>query len=262
MITSNPFKEMCGPLVKALAAMKNPVFDGKNKTPQFESKFATLANVRNVVVPILAAEGIALMQFITPHENGVCCKTRFLHTSGEWVESDGFVVPVAKMDAWTTCGASTYARRYDLLAMSGLVGDDDDDGSAANKAPPGPGKAKTPIERAADAVEARLAARPAGKPRGADGVLRNWAGLTHEQWKAQTEQQRKDEGGITLELGKELLKLAKEKGVAGEAGILRSLEERYGAEIKRWGCISLWQLPFDAAEDARQQLLSVTNVVL
>lgn len=134
MKTSDKTEALYAALAKALGQMTNPALDSVN--PFYKSRYASLAGVRNVVVPVLAASGIGVMQTLTTEEHGVRCVTRFLHTSGEWTETDGFVVPVARGDAPAAVAAGTYARRVDLAAACCVVGDTDDDGQEAAKHPP------------------------------------------------------------------------------------------------------------------------------
>jgi hypothetical protein len=53
-----------------------------------------------------------------------------LHKSGQMLQAT-LPMPAAKQDAQGLGSAATYARRYQLMAMAGVVGDEDDDGNAA-----------------------------------------------------------------------------------------------------------------------------------
>lgn len=60
----------------------------------------------------------------------VAVETVLMHSSGEWIS--GIVkLPVAKQDAQGVGSAITYARRYGLSAILGVVSDEDDDGKTA-----------------------------------------------------------------------------------------------------------------------------------
>ena len=126
--------ELATALAAAQAEMQNPRFDKTN--PGFRSKYASLAAVRDAVIPVLARHGIAVMQSLGAGGGEVCCATRFIHKSGQYMEST-LSMPVSKQDAQSIGSCATYARRYSLMAMAGVVGDDDDDGNAA-VAPPHP----------------------------------------------------------------------------------------------------------------------------
>jgi hypothetical protein len=128
-----PANELAAALAKAQAEMVNPAFDSTN--PHFKSKFASLAAVRNAVIPVLAKHGIACVQDIhTDIAGTVSCTTTLIHASGQRATFGPLTLPVTKVDAQGFGSAATYARRYSLMAIAGVVGDDDDDGNAAVKA--------------------------------------------------------------------------------------------------------------------------------
>ena len=128
MNKSDSIKELAAALAKAQGEMHNPSFDTQN--PFFKSRYASLANVRNTVIPVLSKHGLSVAQFLCGEETRVACETMLLHASGEWM-SQTFSVPVGKHDAQGYGSAATYARRYALMALVGVVGDEDDDGNAA-----------------------------------------------------------------------------------------------------------------------------------
>ena len=131
--------ESKGAIAKALAAaqaeMGPVVFDSLN--PHFKSRFASLSAVRSAVIPVLAKHGISLTQDLQTTERGVACFTTLWHESGESLTFGPLTMPASKPDAQGLGSAATYARRYSLMAVCGVVGDEDDDGNAASK-----GKAK------------------------------------------------------------------------------------------------------------------------
>jgi hypothetical protein len=111
-------------LAKAQAEMSNPGFDSQN--PHFRSRFASLASVRNAVVPVLAKHGIALTQDILTTESGISCTTTLSHGSGQQMVFGPLVLPAAQTTAQGFGSAATYARRYQLMAVAAVAGDDDD----------------------------------------------------------------------------------------------------------------------------------------
>ena len=129
-----------GAIAKALAAaqaeMRNPAFDSSN--PHYRSNFASLASVRNAVVPILAKNGISVLQDLQTVEKGVACYTHLIHESGQSIVLGPLVIPASKLDAQGFAAAGTYAKRLSLQAAVCVVGDDDDDGNAASGKPAGP----------------------------------------------------------------------------------------------------------------------------
>jgi hypothetical protein len=131
MQSSEQINELATALSKAQTEMSNPGFDSKN--PHFGNKFASLAAVRNAVVPPLAKNGIAIVQDICNVEGGISCLTRLVHLSGQWMEFGPLVMPFAKADAQGFGSAATYCKRYHLMAINVVAGDTDDDAEAAVK---------------------------------------------------------------------------------------------------------------------------------
>lgn len=102
--------------------------------PHFKSKFASLGGVMNTVRPVLAKNGLAVIQLPTcagTAENPLpALRTVLLHSSGER-EEDVMLLSIDKPGPQAHGSALTYARRYAVLAILGLVGEEDDDGNAA-----------------------------------------------------------------------------------------------------------------------------------
>jgi hypothetical protein len=118
-------------LAKAQAEMSNPKFDSQN--PHFRNKFASLAAVRNAVVPAFSKHGLSVLQNLVTTAEGVACETIILHSSGQSLKLGPLLMPAMKHDAQGLGSAATYARRYSLLAAAGVVGEEDDDAEAAVK---------------------------------------------------------------------------------------------------------------------------------
>jgi hypothetical protein len=131
-----------GEIAKALAAaqleMSNPVFDSQN--PHFRSRFASLASVRNAIVPVLARHGICVTQDLgtTSDGKGIACTTYLTHESGQQMTFGPLVIPATKPDAMGYGSAATYARRYSLQAVACVAADEDDDSNAAVGKPAAP----------------------------------------------------------------------------------------------------------------------------
>lgn len=129
MTKSEAINELAAALSKAQGEMTNPKFDTSN--PFFKSRYASLSTVRDAVVPPLSKNGIAVTQLVQSTPAGVECETVLMHASGQWVSSTLYL-PSGKHDAQGYGSAITYARRYALMAICGVVGDEDDDGNAAS----------------------------------------------------------------------------------------------------------------------------------
>jgi hypothetical protein len=101
--------------------------------PHFKSKYADLANCIEAVIEALNANGIGLMQRTYESKDGVMVETVFVHESGEVMECGLLHVPAGKQDPQGYGSALTYARRYSLLAATGLAPEDDDGNSASRR---------------------------------------------------------------------------------------------------------------------------------
>jgi len=101
--------------------------------PHFRSKYADLSNCIEAVIDALNANGIGLMQRTYESKDGVIVETIFVHESGEVMECGLLHVPAAKQDPQGYGSALTYARRYSLLAATGLAPEDDDGNSASRR---------------------------------------------------------------------------------------------------------------------------------
>lgn len=130
MQRSDDISDISKALAEAQAEMKNPSFDAQN--PHFKNKFASLAAVRNAVVPSLSSHGIAMTQeLITTEQGGIGCLTHLFHSTGQWMTFGPFVMIPTKSDPQGFGSAGTYCKRYALMAVAGIVGDEDDDAESA-----------------------------------------------------------------------------------------------------------------------------------
>lgn len=99
--------------------------------PHFRNKYVPLEQLIPEVLPVLNAAGLVLLQFPTTIEGGEPgLRTRIIHAStGEFFE-DTMPLMLAKDDPQGQGSAITYARRYSILSIFGLVADVDDDAEA------------------------------------------------------------------------------------------------------------------------------------
>jgi ERF superfamily len=127
----------CAAFVKAQAAFGPALKTSIN--PAFKSRYSDLNSCIDAVMLALNANGLALMQVPQECETGVMVETLFIHESGEILSGGKFRAPVSKQDAQGYGSATTYARRYGLMAACGIA-PEDDDGNAAAKAPHQPAR--------------------------------------------------------------------------------------------------------------------------
>lgn len=120
-------------LAKAQAEIRDAPRDRQN--PFFNSKYATLSSVWEVIRGPLTKNGLSVLQ--APSARMVdgrwvaSVTTTLMHSSGEeraWT----LEAPVPKPDVQGLGSALTYLRRYSLGAV-GVASDEDDDGNAASQ---------------------------------------------------------------------------------------------------------------------------------
>ena len=124
-------KHIAAAFVKAQRAFGPALKTSTN--PHFRSKYADLSNCIEAVIEALNANGIGLMQRTYESKDGVMVETVFIHESGEVMECGMLHVPAGKQDPQGYGSALTYARRYSLLAATGLAPEDDDGNQASRK---------------------------------------------------------------------------------------------------------------------------------
>jgi len=100
--------------------------------PHFKSKYADLASCVEAVIDALNNHGIGLMQVTHDCADGVIVETQLIHESGEVLSGGKLHFPAVKHDPQGFASASTYARRYSLMATCGIA-PEDDDGNEATK---------------------------------------------------------------------------------------------------------------------------------
>lgn len=123
---SEQLAELYAALSKAQGAMTAAAKDSKN--PHFGSKFADLASIWAACRKPLADNGLCVIQapVRSPSGQQLELKTTLAHASGQWVRSYYPITPM-KNDAQGIGSAITYAKRYSLSALVGVVSEDEDD---------------------------------------------------------------------------------------------------------------------------------------
>jgi hypothetical protein len=147
---------MTAELTKALCAFHRDVSTIHKEAHAQYGKYADLTAVLSTVLPALSKNGLAVVQTFEPAgDTEQVLVTSLLHTSGERIESKlPLVVPKGRNPLHDWGGATTYSRRYALLAILSLsAGIEDDDGNHACQA-------------SAVHAEATRASEPVSKPSG------------------------------------------------------------------------------------------------
>lgn len=111
--------------------LKQPELDAKN--PFFKNDYLTLKGVEAAIDPALKGTGLSYIQLVYTVEGSSAVKTMVMHSSGQRIVTDPLILRPTKNDPQGQGSAITYAKRYQLMALFGVVGDKDDDGNAASR---------------------------------------------------------------------------------------------------------------------------------
>jgi len=132
---SSETAELAKALIAVQKGLQPAVKDAAN--PFVHNRYATLNSVMDSCRDALLSNDIWMTQFPVPADPGYLgLVTKLTHAkSGQWQASLA-VVPLPKADPQGLGSAMTYARRYSLSAMLGIVMDADDDGTGACEARP------------------------------------------------------------------------------------------------------------------------------
>lgn len=99
--------------------------------PHYKNSYVSLEKLMEVTVPVLHEHEVVLLQLPTTVGDRPALKTTLLHVpTGESIE-DTMLLMLDKENPQGQGSAITYARRYSLMSILGLVADEDDDGEAA-----------------------------------------------------------------------------------------------------------------------------------
>lgn len=122
---SGEIRKLAAAMLKVQETLQ-PVFkDGENLFAQ--ARYATLHAVSLACREALLSNGIWLLQHSVPVEAGhIGLVTKLVHAeSGEW-QASFMMMPLPKSDPQGYGSALTYARRYALMSILGMVAEDDD----------------------------------------------------------------------------------------------------------------------------------------
>lgn len=153
MQKSESIEKLATALSKLQSEMEAVKMSGVN--PFHKSKYATLTDIWEAVKSPLTKNGLAVSQI--PCGNSL--QTMLMHSSGQWIAGEQLLMP-SKQDAQSLGSALTYARRYGLSSVLGLVVDEDDDGNSAtgirNESRPSQTQAPQQPKQSRDPVDAIL----------------------------------------------------------------------------------------------------------
>lgn len=129
---SETIDQIATALASAQAELRNPPktkeANVRSDKGNFKYRYVDFADGLDIVRPILGKHGICFVQTTPVDGDQMWLVTKLVHSSGQWISSP---YPVGRIGAHQALGAAlSYARRYSLFAMVGIVGEDDDDGEA------------------------------------------------------------------------------------------------------------------------------------
>ena len=132
MFYSEQIDKLMPAVVKAWASIEAAVKNSTN--PHLKNHYADLSSLMDAIKKPMADNGLAVFQPVSSMEGdlpGAIVETYIMHTSGQWMMSSFSMVSNDRKPQ--AIGATiTYARRYALGAMLGMVAEEDDDGNSGS----------------------------------------------------------------------------------------------------------------------------------
>ncbi len=123
-MTTKQTKTLAEALAAAQAQMSNAQKNAKN--PHFKTNYADLSAVRDVVLPAMNENGIAVVQHVDGSD-GSCTVRTVLYYGSESLEAGNCTLRIDGRNAPQAVGSiTTYLRRYQLAAVGGIAQADDD----------------------------------------------------------------------------------------------------------------------------------------
>ena len=141
--------------VKFQSEFKGMKPDSSN--PFFKSTYISLDGILETVRPILAKNGLAVIQEATGDGDYIFVKTKLIHESGEMIETEVLKMKPQKNDPQSMGSCITYSKRYQLAALLGICECIDDDANTATYGNNSPEQSKSTGKLSAKQVGRLLA---------------------------------------------------------------------------------------------------------
>ena len=141
--------------VKFQSEFKGMKPDSSN--PFFKSTYISLDGILETVRPILAKNGLAVIQEATGDGDYIFVKTKLIHESGEMIETEVLKMKPQKNDPQSMGSCITYSKRYQLAALLGICECIDDDANIATYGNSSPEQSKSTGKLSAKQVGRLLA---------------------------------------------------------------------------------------------------------
>lgn len=133
MIKSEQLNELAASLVSAQAEIKSAKKDSKNLF--FKSSYADLSSVWEACKKALTKNGLAVVQTMSSDNAQPMLDTILLHKSGQYIGGTQLLELKERNNPQAMGSAITYARRYGLASLVGVISDEDDDAETAMNRP-------------------------------------------------------------------------------------------------------------------------------
>ncbi|HAK1200030.1 TPA: ERF family protein, partial [Listeria monocytogenes] len=124
--------ESIGAIAKAMASIQKEVkpLEKSAANPFTDSKYTPLDKIVEAIFKVAPSHGVSFTQWPISGDNGtIGIGTMLMHESGEWIEYDPLYMTVItnkKMSSAQEAGGTiTYAKRYVIAAVFGIVSDED-----------------------------------------------------------------------------------------------------------------------------------------
>ena len=127
-------------------------------TGKYAYKYADLASVMEAIAPHLKANGLAFTALPVTDDKGFRLEGVLMHESGDQLTGS---LPLNGRTPQEIGSALTYARRYLLGCLTGVVTDEDDDGQRAQRAASATGQGNRLAERMPAAQARPVETKPA-----------------------------------------------------------------------------------------------------
>lgn len=143
MDQSENLQELIIALATAQGEMQAAKFNKKN--PHYGSRYADFTSCMDACREPLSKNGLAVMQFTETLNERLFLTTLLAHKSGQYIKAR-YPINLIKQDSQAIGSAMTYAKRYSLSAMLGIVSEEDegldDDGNGSSELKPQAQKAQ------------------------------------------------------------------------------------------------------------------------
>ena len=148
-------ENICKAFVKFQSEFKGMKPDSSN--PFFKSTYISLDGILETARPILAKNGLAVIQEATGDGEYIFVKTKLIHESGEMIETEVLKMKPQKNDPQSMGSCITYSKRYQLAALLGICECIDDDANIATYGNNSPDQSKSTGKLSAKQVGRLLA---------------------------------------------------------------------------------------------------------